>query len=249
MSASNPTRVPAAGSEGLDVVAIPPCCPTVNRAALPFQPASLPSVVLDPRFVILGAVIGSLGAGFYLRDTLRGVTRPNRITWVMWAVAPLLAFAVEVREGVGLQSLMTFVVGFSPLLILLASFHNRQAYWRIGRLDYLCGAVSVTGLGVWLATRHGTVAIAASIASDGLAALPTLVKSWKEPESESVSAYLGAEANAVITLLTIKTWTTAYVAFPVYITAIALVETALIGGRLGPRMRARISSGGPEPGG
>lgn len=206
--------------------------------------------MLDRHFVILGAVIGSIGIAFYLRDTLRGDTRPNRVTWLMWSVAPLLAFAVEVHEGVGLQSLMTFTVGFLPLLVFVASFHNRHGYWRIGPLDYLCGVVSAVGLAVWLVTRHGTVAIAASIASDALAALPTLLKSWKEPASESVSAYLSSALNAGITLLTIRTWTTAYVAFPAYICGISSLETLLIGARLGPRMRGEEAGGpGPAPAG
>jgi hypothetical protein len=202
--------------------------------------------MLDRHFVILGAVIGSIGIAFYLRDTLRGDTRPNRVTWLMWSVAPLLAFAVEVHEGVGLQSLMTFSVGFLPLLVFLASFQNHHGYWRIGSLDYLCGVVSAGGLAVWLATRHGTVAIVASVASDALAALPTLLKSWKEPGSESVSAYLSSAVNAAITLLTISTWTTAYLAFPAYICGISTVETLLVGGRLGPRLRGRTPSE-PEP--
>ncbi|MHB1924781.1 MAG: hypothetical protein ACYCSJ_08835 [Acidimicrobiales bacterium] len=192
--------------------------------------------MLDVHFVLLGAAVATVGTGFYLRDTLRGVTQPNRVTWLLWSAAPLLAFAVEVREGVGLRSLMTFVVGFSPLLVFLASFHNRASYWRIGWLDYLCGVVSVAGLAVWLATRHGTVAIIASIAADALAAAPTLLKSWKEPDTETAAVYFGSTANAVITLLTIHTWTTAVDAFPLYIAFISTVEIVLVAGRLGPRL-------------
>ena len=130
--------------------------------------------MLDVHFVILGAVIGMAGTAKYLWDTLRGVTQPNRVSWLLWATAPLLAFAVELHEGVGLQALMTFTVGFGPLLVLVASFRSPGAAWRIGPLDYLCGCLSVAGLGLWIATRHGTVAIVASIAADALAAVPTL---------------------------------------------------------------------------
>jgi len=202
--------------------------------------------MLDVHFVLLGAVIAGVGTALYLRDTLKGVTQPNRVTWLLWSAAPLLAFAVEVREGVGLRSLMTFVVGFSPLLIFLASFYNRASFWRIGWLDYLCGAVSVAGLGVWLATRHGTVAIVASIVADALAAAPTLLKSWKQPESETAAVYYGSTANAVITLLTIRTWTTAVDAFPIYIAFISTVEIALVAGRIGPRLRLSLERTAPR---
>jgi hypothetical protein len=202
--------------------------------------------MLDVHFVILGAAIGSAGAALYLRDTLRGVTQPNRVTWLLWAVAPLLAFAVEVGAGVGLRSLMTFVVGFAPLLIFVASFRNPASVWQIGRLDYVCGALSVAGLVAWLVTRHGTVALAASIGADALAAVPTLQKSWRWPETETAAAYVGAAANAAITLLTVKRVTTAVVAFPIYILTVASVEAALVAGRVGPRLRSWRSRAGPS---
>ena len=195
--------------------------------------------MLDVHFVILGAAIGSVGAALYLRDTLRGVTQPNRVTWLMWAIAPLLAFAAEIHAGVGLRSLMTFVVGFGPLLIFLASFRNPASAWELRRLDYVCGALSAAGLVAWLVTSHGTVAIAASIAADALAAVPTLQKSWRSPETETAAAYLAASLNAAITLLTVNEVTTAIVAFPIYILVVATLETVLIAGRLGPRLRQR----------
>jgi hypothetical protein len=195
--------------------------------------------VIDVHFVILGAVIGIAGMLSYVRDTLRGVTQPNRVTWLMWAVAPLIAFSAEVQAGVGLRSLMTFVVGFGPLLIFASSFANRRSAWRIGPFDWLCGALSAAGLIIWLATRHGTVAVVASIAADALAATPTLRKSWSAPETESASAYVTAALNAFITVLTIDRFTTADAAFPLYILVIASVESAFVVGRLGPRLAAR----------
>jgi hypothetical protein len=202
--------------------------------------------VLNVNFVYLGSFLGAVGSLFYLRDTLRGTTQPNRVTWLLWAIAPLLAAAVEFDEGVGLRALTTFMIGFMPLLIFIASFHSPGAVWKIGKLDYLCGALSVAGTVGWLLTRSGVVAIVAAVVADALAGLPTLLKSWSHPDSESVSSYLGALASSGILLLTVITWTTAEVAFPIYIVAIASVEVLLVGGRIGPRWRARRRAGTPQ---
>jgi hypothetical protein len=193
--------------------------------------------VINVNFVYLGAALSALGGGLYLRDTLRGTTQPNRVTWLLWAIAPLLAAAVEFDEGVGLRALTTFMVGFMPLLVFIASFHSPGAVWKIGWLDYVCGALSVAGTVGWLLTRSGVVAIVAAVLADALAGVPTLVKSWTHPQTESVSSYLGALANSSILLLTVVTWTTAVVAFPLYIVAIASVEVLLVGAKLGPRWR------------
>jgi hypothetical protein len=198
--------------------------------------------MINPHWVILGAVLNLGFLSFYIRDTLRGVTQPNRMTWLLWSVAPLLAFAVELNEGVGIQSLMTFSVGFGPLLVFLASFVDPKAVWRIGRLEWVCGGLSVAGTVAWLVTREGLVALAAALLADFLAALPTLVKSWKAPETESASAFIGGLLSAGITLLTITEWTAAEAAFPIYIAVMSSLEITLIAGRPGPRLRSRLRS-------
>ncbi|MGH9108729.1 MAG: hypothetical protein ACRDY3_04550 [Acidimicrobiales bacterium] len=195
--------------------------------------------MLDVHFVILGAVLSLLGEAFYIRDTLAGRTRPNRVTWLLWGVAPMLAFAGEVKAGVGLRALMAFSVGLGPLLVFAASFVNRGAVWRISRLDWACGVLSVAGTVVWLTSRQGMVAIGAAIGADALAAVPTLRKSWREPESESANAYWGSLANAVITLLTVTAVTAAVVTFPLYIALVTGIEVSLVAGRIGPRLARR----------
>jgi hypothetical protein len=159
------------------------------------------------------------------------------VTWLLWAFAPLLAFAVELHAGVGLRTLTTFVIGFMPLVVFIASFHNSASVWKIGRLDYLCGAMSLAGTAAWLATRNGVVAIIAAIAADFLAGIPTMVKSWTNPASETVTSYIGAVLNAGILLLTIHHWTTEVAAFPLFIFVIASVEVLLVGFSPGPRVQ------------
>ena len=193
--------------------------------------------MLDVHVVFIGAAISLAGTVLYARDTFRGITQPNRVTWLMWFIAPMLAFADEVNQGVGLQSLMAFVLGFGPLLVLAASFMNPHAVWKIGPFDVACGIASAGGLLVWVVAQNDTVALASFMAADFLAGLPTLIKAWREPESESVSAYLGGLINASLTLSTVTVWSTAEIAFPIQIIIFNLVQVILIGGRLGPRLR------------
>ena len=104
-------------------------------------------------------------------------------------------------------------------------------------MDYACGAVSVVGTIVWLATRNGVVAISAAIAADFLAGLPTLTKSWTHPETETVHSYIGALISMIVLLLTVDHWTFDVVAFPLFVLAMSAVESVVIGFELGPRSR------------
>jgi len=184
--------------------------------------------MISDKFVILGFLINLFGDLSYVLHTLQNKTKPNRVSWFMWALAPLIAFSAEIHEHVGIQVLMTFIVGFGPLMVFIASFVNRKSVWKLTRFDLACGALSLLGLILWLLTRHGNVAIFFSILADGLAAIPTVVKSYKDPGSESYLVFLLGATNAAITLLTIDHWNFATYGFPIYIFSICILLFVLI---------------------
>jgi hypothetical protein len=129
------------------------------------------------------------------------------------------------------------MVGFMPLLVFIGSFHNSASVWQIRRIDYACGLVSVVGTVTWLVTRNGVVAISAAIAADFMAGVPTVMKSWTHPETETVHSYAGAVISMGVLLLTVTHWTFDEVAFPVFILCMASVEVVLVGLEPGPRWR------------
>jgi len=184
--------------------------------------------MINENFVILGAVLNLVGGGSYIIDTLKGKTKPNKISWFIWALAPMIAFYAEIKQGVGIQSLMTFMVGFMPLLVFISSFMNKKAYWQLGTLDIICGTLSVIGIILWQITQIGNMAILFAILADGVAAVPTIVKSYKEPETESGTVFLMSAISAVITMLTFKLWNFEHYAFPAYIFGICVLLYSLI---------------------
>jgi hypothetical protein len=200
--------------------------------------------MIDPHFAILAAVVAVTGSAGYALDTLRGRTQPNRVSWALWAIAPLIAFAAELSEHVGLKALLTFSVGLGPALVLAASFLDARAYARVTTLDIVCGVLSLAALGMWALTGRGDVAIAFSILCDLLAAIPTLEKARRDPASESPKAFIGGTVGAALTLLTIRAqdWAFASFGFPLYIllidaTLLALIVRPRLSGRLRPRSR------------
>ena len=102
--------------------------------------------MINEKFVIVGVIIEFLGGLSYLIDTLKGKVKPNRVTFFLWSLSPAIAFAAQIKQGVGIQSLMTFVTGFVPFTIFLASFINKKSYWKIKKFDLACGAISIIGL-------------------------------------------------------------------------------------------------------
>jgi hypothetical protein len=191
--------------------------------------------VIDPRFIFLAALVSIIGASGYIRDTLRGETSPNRITWGLWGVEGILSFAVEIQQHVGLASITTLMLGLVPCLVVVVSFRNPHSVWKLGKFDVFCGLVSLTGLVLWAFINEPTAALISFVAADQIAALPTLRKSWIAPQTETSWVFLLGVINCTITLMTLRHFTTAGALFPGCILVTDLLLGLLIVTRIGQR--------------
>lgn len=173
-----------------------------------------------PYLVFVGAAVQLVGIYSYIKDTVQGDTKPNRVSWLLWSIAPLIGTAAALANGVGWAVLPVFMSGFGPLLVFIASFVNKNSYWKLERFDYWCGLLSLLALVLWGITKIPEIAIIFAIASDGLAAIPTLVKSWKYPETENAGPFTAGIFNSLTSFAAIKIWNFSALAFPIYLVII-----------------------------
>ncbi len=142
--------------------------------------------------------VGSLA---YVRNTLNGISQPNRMTFLIWAIGPFIGVVAGLAAGGSWALLPVFMSGFGPFCIFLASFANPRAYWKLGWLDYICGALAIIALVLWLITDNPINAIIFAIAADVFALWPTLIKAWRFPKTETGRAYCIAFLNVCIGIL------------------------------------------------
>ncbi len=187
--------------------------------------------------VLLTIPLAIYGGGSYLRDTITGRVKPNKVSWLMWAVAPLIAVVAEISKGVTWAVLPVFMSGFVPLCIFIASLFSKKSYWKLTVFDYLCGLFSALALILWLITKEANVAIIFAILSDGFAAIPTLKKAWNNPETESWMPYFTGLLGATTSFAAMQHWTFSNYAFPIYLVS---VDLSLIFSVLGRRILAKI---------
>jgi len=143
----------------------------------------------------------------------------------MRSIAPLIATAAALTEGVRWAVVPVFMSGFGPFLIFLSSFVNRKSYRKLKKFDYICGLFSVLALVGWRITNEPLVAIGFSIISDFFALLSTLKKTWRHPETESPVAFITGLLSATTGFFALKTFSIAEIAFPIYL---CLACTSLI---------------------
>ena len=168
-------------------------------------------------FAIISAIVASLGGLYYLYETLTGKSQPNRVTWLLWGLFPMITFIAQRAQGVEDFSWVTLASGLTPFLILFASFINKKAYWKTQPKDYYLMIAAFVGIILWALTDNPNIAILFALIADFLAGLPTLIKSYKHPETESWIAYAISTAGFGIGILAIQSYTFENYAFVMYL--------------------------------
>ena len=164
-----------------------------------------------------------IGASFYIRDIFVGKTKPNFVSWFFWMLAPFIGTFLQLKAGAGLSVLPVFMAGFVPFLVLVAAFIKGNAYWKITPFDIGCGVFSLLALILWILTKNTGLSILFAILADGVAAIPTLIKSWKFPETETAAGYMPGVFNNAVGLLIISNWTFSIYSFGIYLIALNLM--------------------------
>lgn len=185
-------------------------------------------------FVFIGAGVNLIGGSFYIRSVLKGDTKPNKATWLLWALIPMIAVFAALSDGVTWAVLPVFMSGFIPFLIFLSSFVNKNSYWKLGKLDYVCAFFSVLALVLWYITKNPQIAIAFAILADLFAGIPTIIKSIKHPKTESSAPFITGLVNSGSSFFAIKSWTFSSYGFPIYL---LIMNTILIISISWPRSR------------
>jgi hypothetical protein len=163
------------------------------------------------------------GYYFYFKDMLFGETKPNLISWFVWMLAPFIGFFFALKAGAGFSALPIFIAGFGPLLVLLLSFYNKNGYWKLTTFDFICGMLAVIALIFYVLTKNLLISIVFVMIADGLAAVPTLIKSWKFPETETALLYFSGSVNNLFGLLIIKNWVFSIYSLNIYFIVLNLI--------------------------
>lgn len=182
-----------------------------------------------PEYIVYISIATSLFcAYFYVRDIWQGKTKPNLASWFIWLLAPTIAGFILLEQGAGTAAIPVFMASTSPLLVMLSALLRKNAYWKLSTLDYVCLTLSICALIAWLFLKQGVLATIFAILADGIAFIPTYVKSWKNPETETLSSYYSGGFNGFLATVIAKPLTFVSAGFAVYLFLGNVVEIAIV---------------------
>lgn len=179
-------------------------------------------------FSYITIITSLIGGYFYIKGTWSGKTKPNRASWLIWFLAACTASVVQFSFGAGASAIPIFMAGFIPFLVLLASFKNKNSYWKAGWLEYTCLFFAILSLFAFFVLKTGTWATIFAILADGLGFIPTFVKSWKDPKSENLGPFVSGVFNPMVSLATLSMFSFNTAGFAVYLFFGNLIEILIV---------------------
>lgn len=140
---------------------------------------------------LIAALSGAaIGIGFtipYIIHTVRGKTQPHLYTWLIWTVTQAIA-AGGVYVGNGGWTALGMILGACTIgcVACLSFVYGTR---NIHIIDTILLAGAATALCIWLFLENPLLAVLTATLIDFFGYIPTLRKTWQEPESETMSMW------------------------------------------------------------
>ncbi len=150
----------------------------------------------------------------YIIAILRGQTRPNRVTWWIWATTGAVLLASYHFSGAD----TTIWVPASYFVASLATALLSIRYGEGGAtpLDRGCLLGAGAGLLLWWWFDAPVVALVTTLGVDFAGAVPTIRKAWIAPHTEDRLAWALFLAGNALNLIAVDRWEFAIAVYPVY---------------------------------
>ncbi len=164
---------------------------------------------------ITGGLIQVISVVPYIRDMIKGRTRPNIISWSIWLFLNLIAVFAQFASGASWSILILIVIIFNISLVLFLAVRG-FGYRKYGKVDFVCLAMAFLAIILWQVSDKPELAIAMSILADFFALVPTVVKVFHEPFSEYLPAWIMNVSAAVFAGFSTNIINFSNLAFPIY---------------------------------
>jgi hypothetical protein len=154
---------------------------------------------------VAALLIGLSSQAFYIRGVLRGETKPHSYTWLIWTITLGVAAAGLLDGGANVLVASSLIVGaVSVFCTFLLSF--KYGTKNITRGDTVLLIASLIAIFIYLQLDQPVLAVLMVSAIDGIGYVPTYRKSWSEPWSENIPAWMLITLSYIFSVLALDSY-------------------------------------------
>jgi len=163
---------------------------------------------------LLAAAVGVADTIPYVRDTLRGSTRPHRGTWLIWGVLAVVVSLSQYADGASWSLVMAGVQAVLTSLVFVLSV--RRGEGGVSRADITMIAIAGAGVTGWIVADEPIVATACVVAADLIGAGLMVPKTYRDPDSETLITFAFASLGGALAAGAVGAIDVSLLLYPVY---------------------------------
>ena len=167
-----------------------------------------------PVLGVVAALVGIADTLPYVRDILRGTTRPHRGTWLIWAVLAIVVCLSQRVDGASWSLLMAVAQAVLTSLIFLLAIGRGEG--GVTAADRVMVAIAGAGVIGWMIAGEPIVATACVIAADLIGAALMVPKTHRDPDSETLVTFALAGLSGALAAGAVGTLDVSLLLYPMY---------------------------------
>lgn len=164
---------------------------------------------------ICAGIFSLLGFVPYIVTICQGKTSPNRASWSIWASLGIV-LAVS-NYSAGARETMWLLTAYAVCQITIAVLSLKYGEGGWNTFDRTCLLGALISIVLWQLFDSPLIAITISIAIDSLGALPTIKKSYLQPETEDLFSWMMFWTAGTLNICALTRWSVELVAQPIYL--------------------------------
>lgn len=168
-------------------------------------------------FGLLSSFFVLLGGLPYLNDIHKKRANPHVLSWLGWAFITALGAFAMLAEGSVWAVAILFANTALCLLIALYSIIRGVGVWATGKYDFVFFGIGVLGLVLWQVLDMPVIALVCAILADFCFGAPTIIKTFKDPSTETPFVWATATTSGLLSLFALQNLSFHEVAYPFYL--------------------------------
>ena len=175
-------------------------------------------ILMKDLFLIIASIL-TVGCVIpYIRDILKGTTKPNIVSWLTWTILTSIATVAEFADGEYRTAIFTSAAVIETTLIVILGLKYGYAKWS--KFDTVCQIGAFSGFFFWWLFNSPAMAVISVVVIDSIGALPTIRHSWLKPGEETWSAYAIATVGGIFAIASFSQYNWTSLTYAVYIVCI-----------------------------
>jgi len=179
-------------------------------------------------FGILSSIFLIIGGVPYLIDIHKKRIHPHILSWIGWSFITALGGSAMLASGSQWVVALLFANTLFCFSVAGYSIVRKVGVWSASVYDFLFFGLGILGLILWRVTGSPIIALVLAIIADLSFGLPTIIKTYKNPKSETYFAWLASTASGLLSLFAVENLNFSEVAYPFYLFTYDMVVLLLV---------------------